>query len=71
MINIIDLKKRFGDKWVTKGINLKIPDGQMTLIIGRSGAGKSVLLKQIIGLVPPTSGQVIVDGVDITKLNAR
>ena len=69
MIKIIDLKKRFGEKWVTKGIDLEIPDGQMTLIIGRSGAGKSVLLKQLIGLVPPTSGQVIVDGVDITKLN--
>lgn len=68
MIKIIDLKKRFGKKWVTDGVNLDIPDGKMTLIIGRSGAGKSVLLKQMIGLIKPTSGNVIVDGVDITKL---
>ena len=71
MIKIIDLKKRFGKKWVTKGVTLEIPDGQMTLIIGRSGAGKSVLLKQLIGLISPTSGQVVVDGIDITKLNDR
>lgn len=69
MIKLIDLKKQFGEKWVTNGVNLDIPDGKMTLIIGRSGAGKSVLLKQIIGLIKPTSGQVVVDGVDITKLD--
>lgn len=69
MIRIVDLKKKFGDKLVTKGVNLTIPDGQMTLIIGRSGEGKSVLLKQIIGLIKPTSGSVFVDGVDITTLN--
>lgn len=68
MIEIIDLKKRFGTRWVTNGINLTIPDGQMTCIIGRSGEGKSVLLKQIIGLIRPTSGTVIIDGSDITKL---
>lgn len=43
----------------------------MTCIIGRSGEGKSVLLKQVIGLMKPTSGQVIVDGVDITQLTQR
>lgn len=69
MIQIINLKKRFGEKWVTKGVNLDIPDKQMTCIIGRSGEGKSVLLKQIIGLIKPTSGEIIVDGVDITQLN--
>lgn len=69
MIRIIDLKKRFDEKWVTKGVTLDIPDHQMTCIIGRSGEGKSVLLKQIIGLIKPTSGQILVDGVDITKLN--
>jgi len=69
MICLRNLKKRFGDKWITKGVNLDIPDGQMTVIIGCSGEGKSVLLKQIIGLLKPTEGQVIVDGVDITNLS--
>jgi len=71
VIKIEDLKKRFGDKWVTRGINLEIPDGQMTCIIGQSGEGKSVLLKQIIGLIPPTSGHIYVDGTDITALSDR
>jgi phospholipid/cholesterol/gamma-HCH transport system ATP-binding protein len=69
MLELINLKKKFGDKWITKGVNLKIPDGRMTVIIGRSGEGKSVLLKQIIGLIRPTSGEVIINGQDITKLS--
>lgn len=67
-IQIIDLKKKFDDHWVTRGVNLDIPEGMMTVIIGRSGEGKSVLLKQVIGLIQPTSGQVLIDGVDITQL---
>ncbi len=70
MIKIENLKKRFDDKWVTKGVTLDIPDGQMTCIIGQSGEGKSVLLKQIIGLIKPTSGHIFVDdGVDVTALS--
>lgn len=69
MIEIKDLKKEFDGHWITKGVNLTIPDHQMTCIVGRSGEGKSVLLKQVIGLIKPTSGKVLVDGVDITKLN--
>lgn len=68
-IKIVDLKKRFDEgKWITDGVNLEIPEGQMTVIVGRSGEGKSVLLKQIIGLLEPDSGHVFVDGADITKL---
>lgn len=70
-ITIIDLKKEFDSHWVTKGVNLEIPEKQMTVIIGRSGEGKSVLLKQVIGLIKPTSGKILVDGVDITTLNRR
>ncbi len=70
-IKIVDLKKDFDGKWVTKGVNLAIPGEEMTIIIGRSGEGKSVLLKQIVGLIKPTSGKVIVDGLDITKLTER
>ncbi len=71
MIEIIDLKKKFDDKWITKGVNLEIPDGKMTVIIGRSGEGKSVLLKQIIGLIKPSEGKVIINGNDITKLSGK
>lgn len=68
MIELIHLKKKFTDRYITNDISLKIPAGQMTCFIGRSGEGKSVLLKQIIGLIKPTSGSVLIDGVDITKL---
>ena len=69
MIRIEHLTKKFGNRTVTNDLNLDIPSGQMTCIIGRSGEGKSVLLKQISGLIKPTSGSVFIDGVDITKLN--
>lgn len=68
-IKIVDLKKRFDSKWITKGVNLEIPEGKMTVIIGRSGEGKSVLLKQVIGLIPPTEGHIYIDGTDITQLS--
>jgi len=71
VIKIKDLKKCFDDKWITKGVSLEIPDGQMTCIIGQSGEGKSVLLKQIIGLMKPTSGHIFIDDVDITTLSER
>jgi len=70
IIKIVDLKKKFGEKRISDGINLSIPKGKMTCIIGQSGEGKSVLLKQIIGLIKPTSGSIFIDGVDITTLNA-
>lgn len=67
-IRLVDLKKEFDGKWVTKGVNLEIPSGQMTVIVGRSGEGKSVLLKQVIGLIKPSSGHIFFDDVDITTL---
>jgi phospholipid/cholesterol/gamma-HCH transport system ATP-binding protein len=69
MIRLEHLKKTFGDRWVTDDLNLEIPTGEMTCIIGRSGEGKSVLLKQMIGLIKPTSGHVFIDNIDITTLN--
>lgn len=67
-IECIDLKKSFGKQQIHKGINLKIEKGAITYIIGPSGTGKSVLLKQLCGLMRPTSGKVIVDGQDITDM---
>ena len=71
MIKIADLIKSFGADQVLKGVNLKIPDGRITVILGRSGAGKSVLLKHIIGLVKPDGGQIYVNGDEITGMNDR
>jgi phospholipid/cholesterol/gamma-HCH transport system ATP-binding protein len=71
MIKLLNIHKSFGKQKVLKGLNLEIEDGQTTVIIGKSGGGKSVLLKHIIGLLMPDSGQVLVDDVDITKLNDK
>ena len=71
LIKLVDLKKEFDGNWVTKGVNLDIPANKMTVIIGRSGEGKSVLLKQIVGLIKPTSGEIIVEGTNIANLQER
>jgi len=71
MIELIDVHKSFGVHRVLTGLNLSIEEGKTTVIIGRSGGGKSVLLKHIIGLIKPDRGQVLVDGVDMTRLNDR
>mgnify|MGYP001300006526 FL=1 len=71
MIQIIDLYKGFERQQVLNGVNLTIPRGQVTAIIGRSGGGKSVLLKHLIGLMRPDSGQVLVDGIDLGRLRGK
>ena len=71
MIKLIDLHKSFGKQKVLDGIDLDIEAGKTTVIIGRSGGGKSVLLKHMIGLLRPERGQILIDGTDITKLNDR
>ena len=71
MIEIINLCKTFNGKMVLDNANLTINTGETMVIIGRSGCGKSVLLKHVIGIMKPDSGQVIVDGVDITKLSEK
>ncbi len=72
-IKIVDLYKRFNenDRYITDGLTLDILEGKLTCIIGRSGEGKSVLLKQIIGLINPTSGHVFVDGKDTVGLKGQ
>ena len=71
MIEISELYKSFGDKKVLNGVTLNISAGETIVIIGRSGCGKSVLIKHIIGLLMPDDGSVLIDGVDITKLDAK
>ncbi|KDA53449.1 ABC transporter [Thermoanaerobaculum aquaticum] len=62
---VIDLWKSFSGKEVLRGVNLTVAPGESLVIVGGSGAGKSVLLKHLIGLVQPDRGHVIVDGEDL------
>jgi len=71
MIEIINLRKQFDGHTVLDTLNLNINTGETMVIIGRSGCGKSVLLKHIIGLMRPDSGQVLVDGRDVTKMEDK
>jgi phospholipid/cholesterol/gamma-HCH transport system ATP-binding protein len=71
MIQIIDLVKSFGGQKVLDGINLEMPTGKITVVIGKSGVGKSVLLKHIVGLLKPDSGKVLVDGENIVMMKGR
>ncbi len=71
-IEISQLKKSFdGKDFVLNGIDLRIPKGQITVIIGYSGTGKSVLLKHILGLLRPTSGSIKVAGQEITGMSTE
>ena len=71
MIEIIDLKKSFGPKQVLKDVNLKIEDGKVTCILGGSGSGKSTIIKCLVRLIEATSGQILVDGKDVTKIHSE
>lgn len=65
-LEIIDLHKKFGDLEVLKGVTMKVEKGEVVVIIGPSGSGKSTLLRCINRLEEPTSGKILLDGVDIT-----
>lgn len=68
-VQIHDVVKDFGkDTHVLKGLNLDIPDGSFTVLLGASGCGKSTLLRIIAGLEAPTSGQILIDGRDVTQV---
>jgi len=71
MIEVRNLKKSFGSHLVLDGISLLIEKGESVVIIGRSGGGKSVLLKLLIGLIKPDSGQVLIEGRDIVPMSER
>lgn len=71
MIEIQDLTKSFNAHPVLSGVNLTINPGETMVVIGRSGCGKSVLLKHLIGVMKPDAGTVLIDGVDITRLSGR
>lgn len=70
MIQISNLYKSFRDKHILSGVNLDIETGKITTIIGRSGCGKSVLLKHIVALLRPDKGKVIVEGENLSNMSS-
>lgn len=68
MIELRNVRKRFGRQVVLDGVDFVVPDGQTVALLGPSGTGKSVLLKHIIGLLKPDSGEVLVDGLSVQSL---
>jgi len=71
MIELKKINKSFRGHKVLKDLDLKVETGESMVIIGRSGCGKSVLLKHIIGLLRPDSGEVLVDGVDVSRVKSK
>jgi len=71
MIQVLDLKKSFSGPRVLNGMSFRIENGESVAIIGRSGCGKSVLLKHLIGLLKPDTGEVLIDGENIVPMNER
>ncbi len=71
MIEIHHLHKSFGELKVLRGADLTVHDGEISTVIGKSGAGKSVLIKSIIGLVQPDAGRILVDGMDTSGFSEK
>jgi len=71
MIELKNIYKAFGEKEVLKDINTVFVDGKTNLIIGQSGAGKTVLMKTLVGLLDPTSGEVLYDGRDFVQMTKK
>jgi phospholipid/cholesterol/gamma-HCH transport system ATP-binding protein len=71
MIKIENLHKRFGDLVVLDDVSFEVPEGQTFVILGRSGTGKSVLLKCIVRLLEPDSGKIFIDGKNILELSHK
>lgn len=68
MIEVLNLRKSFGDTEILKGISTTLETGKINLIIGQSGSGKTVFLKSLLNVHEPTSGNILFDGRDITKM---
>ena len=71
MIELRHVSKRFIENVVLDDVSLTVKDGETLALLGPSGVGKSVLLKHIIGLIRPDSGEVVVDGLSVPKLKRR
>ncbi|MBN2694877.1 ABC transporter ATP-binding protein [bacterium] len=71
MISVKNLSKKFENNHVLKGVSLDIGENEIFVVLGGSGSGKSVLIKHIMGLMRPDSGEIFVDGVDITRCSSK
>jgi phospholipid/cholesterol/gamma-HCH transport system ATP-binding protein len=71
LIDVVGLYKTLNDQPILKGVNLSVYEGDLMAIIGRSGGGKSVLLKHLTGLMKPDSGTVSIGGTDITRMGLK
>ncbi len=71
LIEVRDLHQRFGDQHVLRGVTTHVNKGETLVLLGGSGGGKSVLIKHFIGLLSPYSGQVMINGEDISNMNER
>jgi len=71
MIKIVDLHKSFGKNHVLRGVDLEIQEGESMVVMGGSGSGKSVLIKNIIGILHPDKGRIYVAGQEVTQMNER
>jgi phospholipid/cholesterol/gamma-HCH transport system ATP-binding protein len=71
IIEIKHLRKSFGTKVVLKDVNLNVPKGSTVVILGLSGQGKSTIIKHIVSLLKPDSGEIIVDGIDVAKADEK
>ncbi len=71
MIRLINLKKSFQRKRILAGVNLNFEKGKITTVVGRSGCGKSVLLKHVVALLKPDQGQVLIGNDDLSELNTQ
>jgi phospholipid/cholesterol/gamma-HCH transport system ATP-binding protein len=69
MIQVRDIRKNFDGKQVLKGVSLNVRDRETLVILGKSGCGKSVMLKMILGLLKPDSGTIVVDGDEIGEMS--
>jgi sodium transport system ATP-binding protein len=67
MIEVIDLKKHYGEVKAVDGVSFTVPNGQVTGLLGPNGAGKTTVLRMIAGLIKPMSGTVVIDGQDVTQ----
>src|SRR3979411_1770004 len=71
MIAVRDLRKDIGEQAILRGVELDVAVGETLVIIGRSGGGKSVLLKHLIGLMQPDGGEIWIEGQNITRMTER